>query len=153
MIEKPGHVFDVPPNETGDWAGWVPMSGFDAFEDRVGPYYYREEAGGRMIAGLRLEARHMNSYGTVHGGCLVTLADSAMFIIAKDILNRAPCATVSLTSEFVGAARLGQLVTATGEVVKAGGSLIFVRGLIRADDDPTLVFTGVIRKFRTPITA
>jgi acyl-coenzyme A thioesterase PaaI-like protein len=56
--------------------------------------------------------------------------------------------TVSLNGEFIGPARPGDLVTSTGEVIKAGGSLLFVRGLISTGTGPMLNFSGVIKKIR-----
>ena len=56
--------------------------------------------------------------------------------------------TVSLNGEFVGPAAVGDLVEATGEVVKAGGSLLFVRGLISTGGRPMLNFSGVVKKIR-----
>ncbi|WP_409998309.1 hotdog domain-containing protein, partial [Escherichia coli] len=50
--------------------------------------------------------------------------------------------------EFVGPAAVGDLVEATGEVVKAGGSLLFVRGLISTGGRPMLNFSGVVKKIR-----
>jgi acyl-coenzyme A thioesterase PaaI-like protein len=57
--------------------------------------------------------------------------------------------TVSLNGEFLGPARPGDLVTATGEVTKAGGSLLFVRGLVSTGSSPMLNFSGVIKKIRS----
>jgi acyl-coenzyme A thioesterase PaaI-like protein len=56
--------------------------------------------------------------------------------------------TVSLNGEFLGPAKAGDLVESTGEVTKAGGSLLFVRGLISTAGAPMLNFSGVIKKIR-----
>ena len=40
------------------------------------------------------------------------------------------------------------MVEATGEVIRAGKSLIFVRGQINAGERVLMTFSGVIRKFR-----
>ncbi|MBU4136606.1 MAG: PaaI family thioesterase, partial [Alphaproteobacteria bacterium] len=55
---------------------------------------------------------------------------------------------VSLDSTFIDGAYVGELVEATGEVVRAGKSLIFVRGQINAGERILMTFSGVIRKFR-----
>jgi acyl-coenzyme A thioesterase PaaI-like protein len=54
--------------------------------------------------------------------------------------------TVSLNGEFVGPANVGDLVEATGEVVRAGGSLVFMRGLISTGGRPMMTFSGVVKK-------
>ena len=56
--------------------------------------------------------------------------------------------TVSLDSTFIDGAYVGELVEATGEVVRAGKSLIFVRGQINAGERILMTFSGVIRKFQ-----
>ncbi|MGH1557179.1 hypothetical protein ACRAWD_03870 [Caulobacter segnis] len=54
--------------------------------------------------------------------------------------------TVSLNGEFIGPAKPGDLlVTSTGEVIKAGGSLLFIRGLISTGTGPMPNFSGVIK--------
>ena len=40
------------------------------------------------------------------------------------------------------------MVEATGEAIRAGRSLIFVRGQINAGERVLMTFSGVIRKFR-----
>ena len=40
------------------------------------------------------------------------------------------------------------LIEGTGEVVRMGGSLIFVRGLITTGPRPMMSFSGVIKKLR-----
>jgi uncharacterized protein (TIGR00369 family) len=149
MAERQHTVFDAAPLTDGEWAGWTQLRGGDPFEDFVGPFYFRDDPDAGPVCALRLEPRHMNGSQTVHGGCLMTLADLSMFGIARRALDYAPAVTVTMTSEFVGPARAGELVRATGEVVRAGNSLIFVRGLVWAEDAPALIFGGVIKKFRT----
>ena len=55
--------------------------------------------------------------------------------------------TIQLDSTFIDGAYVGELVEATGEVVRAGGSLIFVRGQITTGQRTLMTFSGVIRKF------
>ncbi|MDR6627223.1 PaaI family thioesterase [Caulobacter segnis] len=134
--------------ETGDWAGWRTWSGLDPFEDQSGPFYFREGEDGRVTTAFRAEKKHMNGGGFMHGGCMMTFADFSLFAIAWKELADSRAVTVSLNGEFVGPARPGDLVTATGEVVRAGGSLLFVRGLVSTGTGPMLNFSGVIKKIR-----
>ena len=48
--------------------------------------------------------------------------------------------------DFLAAAQVGDLMEATGEVTRAGGRLIYVRGLITANGKPALSFTSVITR-------
>jgi len=135
--------------ETGDWAGWRTWSGQDPFEDQSGPFYFREDETGRVTTAFRAEKKHMNGGGFMHGGCMMTFADFSLFAIAWKELADSRAVTVSLNGEFIGPARPGDLVSATGEVVRAGGSLLFIRGLIANGSSPMLNFSGVIKKIRS----
>lgn len=135
--------------ETGDWAGWRTWSGLDPFEDQSGPFYFREGEDGRVTTAFRAETKHMNGGGFMHGGCMMTFADFSLFAIAWKELADSRAVTVSLNGEFVGPARPGDLVTGSGEVVRAGGSLLFVRGLISTGSSPMLNFSGVIKRMRS----
>jgi uncharacterized protein (TIGR00369 family) len=135
------------PITQGEWAGWRNW-GPDAFEDANGPFVYRERADGSILCAFRAEARHMNGGGFMHGGCMMTFADYAMFCISTKELAGGQAVTVSLNSEFIAPAKVGDLVTATGEIVKAGGSLIFIRGTVMVEAGPILTFSGVIKRIK-----
>ena len=129
----------------GEWAGWSYWPG-DAFEDMAGPFYMRFDAAGRGRCAFRAEPRHMNGGGFMHGGCLLTFADSAIFAIARPELAADHAVTMQLAGDFLDSARVGELIEATGEVTRAGSKTIFVRGLATADRRPVLSFTAIIRK-------
>lgn len=88
----------------------------------------------------------MNASGSMHGGCLMTFADFALFAIATDELEGANAVTINLSGDFLGAVAPGALVEARGEVTRGGGKTIFVRGLVTGDGEPALSFTGIIRR-------
>lgn len=129
----------------GEWAGWRSWTG-DPFETQSGPYYFREEEDGSIRCAFRAERKHMNGGGFMHGGCMLTFADFALFGLADAHLKDSHAVTVSLNGEFVGPAHEGDLVEATGEVVKAGKSMVFVRGLISTGGEAMMSFSGVIKK-------
>lgn len=56
--------------------------------------------------------------------------------------------TVTCNCEFVGPAGEGDLVEGVGEVVRRGGSLIFVRATLRSADRVVLTASGVVKKWR-----
>ena len=132
----------------GEFAGWS-MWQSDAFEQRAGPFYERFDPDGRGICAFRAEPRHMNGGGFMHGGCLMTFADSAIFTIARAELANTHAVTMNLSGDFLDAARVGELIEARGEVTRAGGKTIFVRGLATAEGRPVLSFTAIIKKVRS----
>lgn len=133
--------------EEGEFAGWKNWA-HDPFETRAGPFYFRIDEGGEVVCAFRAEDRHMNGGGFMHGGCLMTFADFALFGIATRELADSHAVTLNLSGDFLDPAHAGQLIEARGAVVRAGGKTIFVRGIVTADGKPVLAFNGIIRKIR-----
>ncbi len=131
--------------ETGEFKGWKywPEEPFEY--ESAGPFYLREDEKG-MVAAFRAERKHMNAGGVVHGGCLMTFADFALFAIAHTGEDDGYGVTVAFTSEFLSGALEGEYIEARGEVIGGGKSITFVRGLIKADGRPVLNFSGTIKK-------
>jgi acyl-coenzyme A thioesterase PaaI-like protein len=90
----------------------------------------------------------------VHGGCFMAFADYCLFATAAPVLQ-GPGVTVSFACEFLDAAREGELVEGFGEVTRAGGSMIFLRGLLKSGDRPLFTFSGTLKrvKWRLPAAA
>jgi uncharacterized protein (TIGR00369 family) len=130
----------------GEWAGWNHYTGGDPFEHYCGPYYWRRDPDGRLRCGFTAEHKHMNGGDFMHGGAIMTFADYALFVIARDALQDSRSVTATFNGEFVGAVPQGARVECTGEVVKAGRSMVFVRGLITTGDEPVMSFSAVIKK-------
>ncbi|RED15354.1 PaaI family thioesterase [Parasphingopyxis lamellibrachiae] len=131
----------------GEWAGWSSWQS-DAFEQRAGPFYEKVDEDGNAVSAFRAEQRHMNGAGFMHGGCLMTFVDSALFSISREALDGGHGVTLNLTGDFLEPAQVGQLVEARGEVVRVGGKTIFTQGIVTADGKPVLRFNGIIRKIR-----
>jgi len=136
------------PITEGDWAGWRSFQSPDPFEDLTGPYYFKIEPDGAVLCGLRAEPKHMNGAGFMHGGCIMTFADFALFAIAHAKIAGLRGVTATLNGEFIGAVSSGTVLEARGEVIKAGRSLVFLRGLVSAASEPVMTFSGVIKRVR-----
>ena len=131
----------------GEWAGWKLWSS-DPFELLSGPFYCRRTPDGRHVCAFRAEQKHMNGGGVMHGGCLMTFADYALFCIADEELQGTGSVTASMNCEFIDAARIGDLVEASGEVVRAGRSLVFIRGMVTTSGKPLLNFSAIVKRVR-----
>ena len=130
----------------GEWAGWTRHPGGDPFEDLAGPFYHRLREDGVPVCAFRAEHKHLNGGGFLHGGLVMTFADFSLFVIAHEDITGSRTVTATFNSELVGTARAGQLVECTGEVVKAGRSMVFVRGLITCEGEPVMNFSSVLKK-------
>ncbi|HLY79672.1 MAG TPA: PaaI family thioesterase [Caulobacteraceae bacterium] len=131
----------------GEWAGWGRYD-TDPYENLTGPFYARRGDDGAMVCAFRAEKKHMNGGGHMHGGCMATFADYALFMIADEALKDVGSVTASLNCEFVDAAQEGELIEARGDIVRAGGSMVFVRGLITASGRPITNFSAIVKKIR-----
>ena len=138
----------------GDWAGWYNYQPSDAFEDYAGPFYCKPEGtstgAGTLICGFMPDIKNCNAGGNIHGGSLMTFADYALFMIAGGMNNEVHGVTVTCNCEFVNAAVPGKLLIARGEVIRAGLSMVFARGIIYDVADggerPVLAFSGSIKR-------
>ena len=135
----------------GTWAGWWKWSGKDPFEDGTGPFYVKRDERG-IVTGFMPEAKNLNGHGIVHGGSLMTFADFSLFMVAASNGDEVTGVTVTMNCEFISAAEAGDTLTARGECVRAGGSLVFARGtVLRCTDggeQPVLSFSGTIKRAR-----
>ena len=132
----------------GEFAGWSYWDS-DNYESRlVGPFYYRREEDGGFVGAFRAEERHMNGNNSMHGGCMMSFADFGLFVLAEDAMAGSHGVTVTLNSEFMGGAVVGERMEVRGEVLRSGGSLIFVRGMITAEGRPCLNFSGTIKRLK-----
>jgi len=130
----------------GEFAGWVVSEPADTFNGLVGPYYYRQDGNGKVEVAFKAEKRHLNGGGSVHGGCLLTLADTSLFIFALPQLEGGGAVTVQLDAQFQQPGRLGDIIIATGEITRAGKTLVFGRGELKCGDRLLLSFTGILAR-------
>ncbi|MGB3625227.1 MAG: PaaI family thioesterase [Henriciella sp.] len=131
--------------ESGEFAGWStwPTEPFEY--ETAGPFYFRVDEKG-PVAAFRAQRKHMNAGGVVHGGCLMAFADYSLFAIAHQEIEDEYGVTVAFNSEFLSGPPEGAYIEARGEVLRAGRSIIFVRGLITGDGKPALNFSGTIMR-------
>ena len=120
----------------------------DTFEKGVGPFLVPEDAGDEFRATLKIEERHCNASGVVHGGLLMTMADATVCTVAIEGMEDERAITVSLTADFVAAAELGDLLEARAQIVRRTGSLVFMRGEIVVAERVVLTCSAVIKRMR-----
>ena len=129
----------------GEFAGWTTWTR-DTFESHNGPFWHIEE-GGRVRCAFRVEKKHLNGQRYLHGGAFMTFADYCLFALARKELNGWGV-TVAFNAEFLDAAQEGERIDCTGEVTRAAGSLIFLRGMMTSADRPLLSFSGTIKRVK-----
>ena len=133
----------VPP-------GFKPLRVGGAFMQDCGPLYGRLSREGereRVHIGFRVEARHANPMGVCHGGMLATMADmmAAICVPYQTELPRHFLPTISLQMDFLAPARVGVWVQAQTDVLRTTRNLIFVQGLITADEELALRVSSIYK--------
>lgn len=135
--------------DTGEWAGWLHWPN-DPYEAQSGPFYTRHDANGTTRCAFRVAPHHLNAGGVIHGGCLMTFADMALFAVAWPELRGRKAVTINLSAQFVGTAPVGSLVEATGDIVQVSRRLVTTRCVIASDGQSILSATAMIRRYELP---
>ena len=108
--------------------GWKEFRSSGGFARHVGPLWAKVIEPGRLNFAFRAGAHHSNPHGVVHGGMLVTFIDQVLGALAWYVAGKKPSVTLTLNSECVSPARVGDWIEGPGKVVRNGLSLIFLRG-------------------------
>ena len=131
--------------QEGPFAGWLTWPA-DPFETLCGPFYFRMAADGSAHGVFVPEGKHLNGHGIVHGGALLTFADTMAGSILQLTLTGHQGVTVTLKAQFVGAGIPNASIEATGHVIRTTRSLVFVQGSLSQEDEPILTFSSVLKK-------
>ena len=152
--------------------GFEPLQTASPFNQLLGPYYCTLHAG-EFVLGLRIVEKHCNSAGRLHGGVVCAIADVAIghnigFELGRQAearkatqpgheppeepegdsfagAPRAPITTVSLSTDFVGGARLGDWVEVRTDVQRAGGTLAFANAYLLNEQQRIARVSAVFR--------
>jgi acyl-coenzyme A thioesterase PaaI-like protein len=102
---------------------------------------YADVRDDRWVLGIEVREPHTNSRGAPHGGLIAALADNAMGLSCGVMLTalKIPSGglvTVSLSLDYLGAARLGQWLAFDTDFIKPGKSLCYADCTVLADGKP-----------------
>jgi acyl-coenzyme A thioesterase PaaI-like protein len=104
-----------------------------------------------VILGLRLAERHCNGRGFAHGGLISALADNAMGLSCGRALGNAAgiasvsLVTVSLATDFLSSAEIGEWLEFDTSFVRPGKTLCFTQAFVTADGAPVARANAVFR--------
>lgn len=130
-------------------AGFEPLPARGGFEEVIGPIHVKQ-VDGAYVCGVAAEPRHANRRGVIHGGMLISLADHTLGMIVSHALERQPCATISLNTDFLSSARAGDWIECRGRITRATRSLVFITGELRVGDRLIATATGIWKKLAAP---
>lgn len=113
------------------------------YSRHIGPSYARKETDGASL--IQPTLPHMcNSGGVLHGGYVMSFADSAVTRAAGLITGMAP-STVAFAAQFLSAGDATAPLTTRVEVPRHGKSLAFLRGLLEQDGRKLLSYSATIK--------
>ena len=102
---------------------------------------------GRATVSMQVSDRHKNSHGTVHGGALFTLADTAFALASNS--HGIPAAAINASISYLTAARDGTL-TAEAEEFTRNPKLASYTVVITDDEKRKIaIFQGMVYR-KTP---
>ncbi len=91
---------------------------------------------GRAVMSIKLEGRHMNPGGVLHGGVLTTLMDEATAHAIATVRGlEAPLATVDMNVSFLSAARPGDELECEARTLRVGRTVAFAEAEVRRRGD------------------
>ena len=106
-------------------AGFAPIFRTSPFLETIGPLY-SAGSGATLVVGLRVEEKHTNARGTLHGGVLASIADIALgYGLATSTEPRTSMVTANLSVDFAGSAQLGDWVETSLDIQKIGSRMAF----------------------------
>ena len=128
-------------------AGFVPYVSGGPYMANNGPLYLRAE-GDDIRFGFRVEERHINPMGNLHGGLMASFCD--MLLPLSVHYQDAALAdrflpTISLQIDYLAPSPLGCWLEGTGQLLRATRSMVFAQGLVTADGVPCARASGVFK--------
>jgi uncharacterized protein (TIGR00369 family) len=119
------------------------LANASVYSRHIGPSYARKESDGATL--IQPTLPHMcNTGGVLHGGYMMSFADSAVTRAAGMTTGMAPT-TVAFTAEFLSAGNINTPLSTRVEVPRYGRSLAFLRGLLEQNGRKLLSYSATIR--------
>jgi acyl-coenzyme A thioesterase PaaI-like protein len=132
------------PHDVPDGFAREPRS--SPYLDLIGPLWRRDGADGPVFA-VCVEAHHANRAGVAGGGLLVSIVDIAMSRFLREMTGETGhFRTVSLATDFAGAARVGDWVEVWPRLVANRGRLLFCEARMTVDGAPVVRASAVFSR-------
>lgn len=148
VVMTPGFIHEADPDNPG-WYSWR-LSDTTRFNSVLGPMLVRQE--GHLVR-TRITPGHLQSNlgNNVHGAATLALIDVALFATARmhGLIEAGTAVTLDLSTQFIGAGRLGEPLDALTEITRETRRLLFLRGTVlqgAQDDHVVASFIATVRK-------
>jgi uncharacterized protein (TIGR00369 family) len=133
------------PSESDSRSALVPYKSTDGVLGRLGQMW-RDTRHADLVLKMRVSREQLNPLGLLHGGVMLAAMDVLLVDAAQlaDPQHRA-FVTVSMSVEFMHAARSGDWLEYRPQVEKIGGSLAFMTGRILREDSSLTRVSAVLK--------
>lgn len=120
--------------DTSPPPGWGPLFRTSPLIEHLGGFASRGR-GEALQLGLRVLPHHANTRGTMHGGVIATLADTALgYLLAFRSDPPRPLVTSSLTVDYLSPGEVGEWIEARIDTTEESGRTVSAAGHLRAGD-------------------
>lgn len=118
------------------------------FNNYIGPIWVgtRDEGLHFMMA---VEERHLNAGGVLHGGVIMTFADVALGMTVFNGVGKRPCATISMNTDFLAAAKMGEVLEGVATINRKTTDVVFVQGRVYTATRDIATATGLWKLLHT----
>lgn len=131
-------MMDIPP-------GFRLIGDMDEVMRGFAPVYLRLEDSGLVALGFHVGSQHCNPSGNCHGGTWATMADVVMGLNVG-LTTGLGGPTISMSLDYLGAARAGQWVEGKARLLRATHKLGFAECIFTADGEPALRASAIFRR-------
>jgi acyl-coenzyme A thioesterase 13 len=105
--------------------GFEPIFRSSPYLELLGPIFNKKDDE-CLVLGLRVEEKHCNARGLVHGGVFSSLADVALgYNAAFQGKDPTPLVTASLSIDYAGSAKMGEWIEVYTDVQRVGKRMAF----------------------------
>ncbi|XP_069763706.1 acyl-coenzyme A thioesterase 13 [Narcine bancroftii] len=80
---------------------------------------------GKLVCEMKVEEEHVNRAGNLHGGMTATLVDVVSTTALLNTERALPGVSIDMNITYMNAAKLGEEIIITAQVLKEGKSLAF----------------------------
>ena len=124
-------------------AGFAPIFRTSPFLDTIGPLY-SAGSGASLVIGMRVQEKHTNARGTLHGGVLASIADVALgYGLASSTQPPTSMVTANLSVDFAGGAQIGDWIETSLDIQKVGSRMAFANVYFSVGDTRIARASGV----------
>jgi acyl-coenzyme A thioesterase 13 len=105
--------------------GFAPIFRTSPFLETIGPLY-SAGSGTSLVIGMRVQEKHTNARGTLHGGVIASVADIALgYGMAMSTNPPTSMVTANLSVDFAGSAQIGDWLETSLDIQKIGSRMAF----------------------------